>query len=359
MADRRGYGGSIPHRSPYAPKRARLMRGGPPVPLGEPRVDVPRFLVAPDSIDDPGQSQPAARLRSRSLGRTSSGSELLGSARPILVGPASRSSPASIPALRPDTEGPEASVRWLKLQSADLDRLLVDPVPRHRHQTVENAGRCGAIRRSPEPEDFVPPALARAQRKNIKTSRGPLLILVTGLVAAIAYFATGSSAPPPDTGREPNLATVELKPSIAPPLPALEKELQPTERQSDDTDPSPRGEISSSTARDSIFAGRIEGRDNHDGEVKRAADVASSAVVPQARSGRGHASRESKQAIQGGRRCAKRCGRSSCAPMGNCASEKKDSKRAQVPAARKELTQTTTKPPETPLDQLKHLFSPK
>ena len=221
MADRRGYGGSIPHRSPYAPKRARLMRGGPPVPLGEPRVDVPRFLVAPDSIDDPGQSQPAARLRSRSLGRTSSGSELLGSARPILVGPASRSSPASIPALRPDTEGPEASVRWLKLQSADLDRLLVDPVPRHRHQTVENAGRCGAIRRSPEPEDFVPPALARAQRKNIKTSRGPLLILVTGLVAAIAYFATGSSAPPPDTGREPNLATVEPKPSIAPPLPAL------------------------------------------------------------------------------------------------------------------------------------------
>jgi len=207
MADRRGYGGSIPHRSPYAPKRARLMRGGP-VHLGEPRVDVPRFLVAPDSIDDPGQSQPAARPRSRSLGRTSSGSELLGSARPILVGPASRSSPASIPALRPDTEGPEASVRWLKLQSANLDRLLVDPVPPHGHETAENAGQCGGFRRSPEPEDFVPPALARAQRKNVKTSRSPLLILVTGLVAAIAYFVTASSAPPPDTGREPNLATV-------------------------------------------------------------------------------------------------------------------------------------------------------
>jgi hypothetical protein len=151
---------------------------------------------------------------------------------------------------------------------------------------------------------------------------------------------------------------VELKPSIAPQLPALENDMPPTERQSDDTDPSPRSEISSSTARRSIFAGRIEGRDNHDGELKRAADVASSAVVPQARSGRGPASRESKQAIQGGRRCAKRCGRSSCMPMGNCASEKMDSKRAQVPAARKELTQTTTNPPETPLDQLKHLFSP-
>ena len=320
---------------------------------------MPRFLVAPDSIDDSG-SQPAARPRSRSLARKSSGSELLGCARPLLVGPASRSSPASVPALRLDAEGPEASLRWLKLQSANLDRLLVDPVPRHGHQTAENAGQSGGVRSSPEPEDFVPPALARAQRRNIKTSRGPLLILVAGLVAAIAYFVTGSSAPPPDTAREPNLATVELKPSIATPLPALENEMQQTtERQNDDTDPSPSGEISSSTARGSSFSGRIEGRDNHDGEVKRAADVASSAVVPQARSGRGPASRESKQAIQGGRRCAKRCGRSSCVPMGNCASEKMDSTRAQVPAARKEPTQTTTNPPETPLDRFKHLFSPK
>ena len=356
MADRRSYGGSIPHRSPYAPKRARLMRGGPPVPLGEPRVDVPRFLVAPDSIDDPGQSQPAVRPRSRSLGRTSSGSELLGSARPILVGPASRSSPASIPALRPDTEGPEASVRWLKLR-ANLDRLLFDPVPPHGHQTAENAGQCGGVRRSPEPQDFVPPALARAQRRNIKTSRGPLLIFVTGLMAVIAYFVTGSSAPPPDTAREPNLATVELKPSIATPLPALENEMQTTERQNDDTDPPPSGEISSSTARGSSFSGRIEGRDNHDGELKRAAALASSAVAPKARSGKGPASRESKQ--QGGRRCAKRCGGSSCVPMRNCASEKMDSTRAQVPTARKEPTQTTTNPPETPLDRFKHLFSPK
>jgi hypothetical protein len=179
MADRRGYGSSIPHRSPYAPKRARLMRGGPPVYLGEPRVDLPRFLVAPDSIDDPGQSKPAARPRSRLLGWTNSGSELLGSARPILVGPASLLNPASIPALRLDAEGPEASLRWLKLQSADLDRLLVEPVPRPRHQTAEIAGRCGGR----EPEDFVPPALVRAQRRNIKTSRGPL-ILVAGLSKA-------------------------------------------------------------------------------------------------------------------------------------------------------------------------------
>src|SRR6516164_2360286 len=289
MADRRSYGGSIPLRSPYAPKR-RLIRGGP---LGEPRVDVPRFLVAPDSIDDSG-SQPAARPRSRSLRRMSSGSELLGSARPLLVGPASRSSPTSVPALRLDAEGPEASLRWLKLQSANLDRLLVDPVPRHGHQTAENAGRCSGVRRSPEPEDFVPPALARAQRRNIKTSRGPLLILVAGLVAAIAYFVAGSSAPPPDTAREPNLATVELKSSIAPSLLALENDMQPTERQNDGTDPSSSGEISSSAARGSIFADRIEGRDNHEGELKRAADVASSAAAPQTRSGRGPASRESR-----------------------------------------------------------------
>ena len=69
----------------------------------------------------------------------------------------------------------------------------------------------------------MPPALARAQCRNIKTSRGPLLILVAGLVAAIAYFVTGSSAPPPDTGREPNLATIELKPSIAPHCRRLKK----------------------------------------------------------------------------------------------------------------------------------------
>jgi hypothetical protein len=68
----------------------------------------------------------------------------------------------------------------------------------------------------------VPPALARAQRRNIETSRGPLLILVAGLVAAIAYFVAGSSAPTPDTAREPNLAMVELKPSIPTPLPAFE-----------------------------------------------------------------------------------------------------------------------------------------
>ena len=46
-------------RSPYAPKRERLTHGGPPVHLGKPLViDVPRFLIAPYSIDDAEQSQP-------------------------------------------------------------------------------------------------------------------------------------------------------------------------------------------------------------------------------------------------------------------------------------------------------------
>ena len=175
----------------------------------------------------------------------------------------------------------------------------------------------------------MPPALARAQRRNIKTSRGPLLILVAGLVAAIAYFVTGSSAPPPDTAREPNLATVELKSSIAPSLLALENDMQPTERQNDGTDPSSSREISSSAARGSIFADRIEGRDNHEGELKRAADVASSAVVPQTRSGRGPASRESRRAIHGIRRCAKLCTGSNCSPIGDCASQKNGLKSAR------------------------------
>jgi hypothetical protein len=54
-------------RSPYAPKRARLMHGGPPLHLGKPLViDVLRFLAAPDSIDaDPEPFTLPGEQRSR------------------------------------------------------------------------------------------------------------------------------------------------------------------------------------------------------------------------------------------------------------------------------------------------------
>jgi len=91
---------------------------------------------------------------------------------------------------------------------------------------------------------------------------------------------SGEIGPQKNFGRR---RAVRDEPSIAPLLPALENDMQPAERQNDDTDRSPSGEISSSMARVSIFADRIEGRDNHDGELKRAADMASSAAAPQAR----------------------------------------------------------------------------
>jgi hypothetical protein len=328
-------------RSPYAPRRARLMHGGPPLHLGKPLVsDVPRFLTAPDSIDaDPWQSQPVAGPRNCSP----CGPGLLGSARPIRTRPATLS-PASIPALRLDIEGREAS-RRLKRQSADLDRPRSAPLsPPYPHQTAENAGGCTAVRRLLEPENQVPPALMRAQLRNadgpaLKRLRGPLLILIVGsVVAAAAYFVEGSSAPPLDTRGEPKLATVGLEATIAPPLPALQNDLQPTERRDDAPDPrpSPGGENSSSVVPGSTFTNRIEGRNSHAGERKRAAHVAVSPAAPQARSGGNPASRalKSKQAIQGSGQCAKRCAGSSCLPVGDC---------AQVPVAR--LPQANTNPP--------------
>jgi hypothetical protein len=61
------------------------------------------------------------------------------------------------------------------------------------------------------------------------------LILVTGLVVAlIAYFMMGSSAPPPDPTREPKLAAIERQATVPPLVPAPQREVQPTERQADD-----------------------------------------------------------------------------------------------------------------------------
>ena len=129
-------------RSPYAPKRARLTREGPPVHLGKPLViDVPRFLIVPDSIDDAGQSQP-----NRSPCRRSSGSELLGSDGAIRRGPPS-SSPASTPALRLDIDVPEEGLQRLKRKSPVPDRLRVDAlIPEHGHQAAENTGQCARVR---------------------------------------------------------------------------------------------------------------------------------------------------------------------------------------------------------------------
>jgi len=154
--------------SRYAPKRARLIHGGPPVRFGKALViDVPRFLVSPASTNsDPRQSRPAEEPRTRSPYPASSDPELLRSAKPIRAGPVSPWSPASLPALRLNIEGPGASIPCLKRQDAEFDWLPADPVSALRHdqrakKTAEGAGLHGP----PEPGCLVAPALVRAQRR--------------------------------------------------------------------------------------------------------------------------------------------------------------------------------------------------
>ena len=144
-------------QSPFIPKRARLMRGGPPIYLGEPLlVDVPRFLVGPNC-------------------RT--------------------------PAFRPDTDALGATLLCLKHHSVDLGRLHVQSrMPREHHQTTGITDECVRLWRSIEPEGFVPPALLRAHSSKNQdlapqSTRGAVPILVASLTATIAYLMTASWAP--------------------------------------------------------------------------------------------------------------------------------------------------------------------
>ena len=243
-------------------------------------------------------------------------------------------------------EGLKARLSCLKRRSPDLNRPHVDAlISRHGHQAAENTGQCATVRGSLEPEN-LPPALVRAQRRPpLKKLRGPLLILIVG-AAATAYFVTGSSVPPPDTTSEPNLATVGLKATIAPPLLAPQSEIQLTQLRNDNPDRQTlqSGKTSSSAAPDRIFADRIEEREDDAGGPKRTSDVADFSAARQPRAGGSQGSRESRRAIHGIRRCAKLCTGSNCSPIGDCASQKKGSRRAQVPAARKALPRANPNP---------------
>jgi hypothetical protein len=321
-------------RSRYAPKRARLMQGGPPVRFGQAVViDVPRFLVAPDSTESgPG----------------------LGSAKPIRAGPVSPWSPASIPALRLNTEGPGASLPCLVRQDAGLGWLPADPIsPRRHHQTPGKAAERAGLHGPPEPGGLVAPALVRAQRRKAGASLltspyGPLPILVAGLFAAIAYFVTESAAPPTGSAADPKLATVGLETTVAPPLPALQNEMRPIKRREADPEirTSSTGETWSrvpvpSAPGAGILPDRPEGPDGDIGVPKRGAG---SLAAAKARSRARQASRESTRGIHGNRRCTKRCTGSSCPSIGECASGKIDSARAQIPAAHKGLPTANTNP---------------
>src|SRR5262249_19284700 len=155
--------------SRYAPKRARLMHGGPPVRFGKALViDVPRFLVSPHPTESgAGQSRSTVEPRSRSVCPTSSGPELLRNAKPIRAGPVSPWSPASIPALRLNIEGPGASIPGLKRREAEFDWPPADPnSPQCHDKSAEKTAERLPFRVSPEPGCLVAPALVRAQRRN-------------------------------------------------------------------------------------------------------------------------------------------------------------------------------------------------
>ena len=152
MADRRSYGGSMPIRSPYAPKR-RLIRGGP---LGEPRVDVPRFLVEPDR--------------------------------------------RAVPTFHPDIDALEETLRCLKHRSVLGSLHVHSRMSREHHETTTKTYECVRLWRSLEPEGFVPPALLRAHSSKTqdlapKRTRGALPILVASLTVTVAYLMTASWAP--------------------------------------------------------------------------------------------------------------------------------------------------------------------
>ena len=246
----------------------------------------------------------------------------------------------SIPALRLDIEGFEASLRHLKRQVADLGWPQADRLsPLHRHPTAENtAENILGVGGSTE---LLPPALVRAAQRK-KASRGSLPILVPCLVlvGAIAYFIKGSSAPPPHAAGE---ATAGLEATIGPPVPALQNEMRPAKGRNVDSDlpTSPSGEASSSAALSSISIARPEGRHSDIGAPKQA--VGSSAAS-QARSGAAPDSRKSTRANHGSRQCAKRCTGSSCLPSSGCSNQKIDSTRAQVTGARKGSSQANTNP---------------
>jgi hypothetical protein len=144
-----------------------------------------------------------------------------------------------------DIERLEASLRWLKNQSAELRRSSPDPLvlprvlPRAAWQLADSASDGIGVRpRSVEPEKLVPPALLRAQDRK----RAPLLTVVAILIAApIAYFGVGksdlwhekpqqitlASAPQPIAFRPAGAPQGEPKPTAVEPPPIIELPVAP------------------------------------------------------------------------------------------------------------------------------------
>ena len=278
-----------PVRSPYAPKRARLLRALPRAEAKAPLVDLPRFLLGADQLrTDPAESRPASRASELPSNEPSkaNGEQQGDPAAPPFDGgqepPFAREAasedshtstqatqasaethPPSQGAERPkdkpsgagDIERLEASLRWLNHQSAELRRPYADQLtPPAARQSAASTGEGAAVKRSLEPETLVAPALMRAQRRKmdgpLATIRGPLLILVAGLIAAPAvYFIAGRSAPAPDVPREaPKLAAAEPQATAPPLLPALQKDGRSNEHRADDVATAPNGETSDDPA---------------------------------------------------------------------------------------------------------------
>jgi hypothetical protein len=241
-------------RSPYAPKRSRL-RAVPSADSGDDgATDLPRFLVGGDRprAEPVVPQQPAANLND-SLLRFDDNAQRVPADRqaadrhPVDLDRTEKpSAPRTVGAQAPtehrgergedperkegDIERLEASLRWLKNQSAELHPPQADqPIRAPERRPMESAR--GAVKaptpRSLEPQNLVGPALMRAQRGKsrgtLATLRGPLMILVAGLVAApVAYYFAGSSTTAPEGPRTPRLAAVDSQAVVPPP------QLEPT-----------------------------------------------------------------------------------------------------------------------------------
>jgi hypothetical protein len=232
-----------PARSPYAPKPRRRMRMNFSAEESDDSSgDIPRFLLGDTRLSESsGESQPLVEAED-GLRRLDNQSEPEAegvpesSEKPSESGEGARQGgetaaeavaddsqalpPARPPALNTeqseasqtdDIQRLEASLRWLKVQNAELARShAAQPIAR----PARPANPKPEIPRSLEPETLMPPALVRAQQAKAEgrfvARRAPLLFLVAGIVAAsAAYFVAGNPSTAPETGREAKLLAIE------------------------------------------------------------------------------------------------------------------------------------------------------
>jgi hypothetical protein len=248
-------------RSPYAPKRLRVVHPAAPAAGTDDAADAPQFLLRASRLrEQSSEARPTAEPTDTPFRPHERPSAAAAAARhpvdlddldhPLELGRRPRPAPergeraeppqlppaaAARPAVDPgdstvgsenDIERLEASLRWLKHQGADLrqqraSKPLTPPEPRpaEAERRLPSSRMMGTAMREPkplEPESLLAPALRRAQNGKPRNMRW---IVIASLVAApIALFAVvelTTSEPVREPKLEHKLASVE-PPTVVP-----------------------------------------------------------------------------------------------------------------------------------------------